>query len=225
MDTKKNEKTARLTGFAQSVAEASSNGLQVIWCAKDGEGNIGIFSYEDGKIDVIVDSTTLIPNGHGTFTDFGVRESLDNGDIAFVGFGVDDQAGVYALIEGELQAIADTNTQIPEGNGTFEHFSPFNDVAISNGNIVFTAAGANEQGGIYLYRNKDKSLWPIIQHADTLDGFIIGVNQRRPPIDDWWIQIPPLSLNFEGFDGRDIVFLVDLPDASGAIYQATISEL
>ena len=221
-DTKEGKKSTSSSAVASSIAKDSDRVVQVVWCAKDNKGNIGIFSYDDGQITAVADNTTPIPVGRGTFTGFGVRESVDNGEVVFVGFGKDNQTGVYAWIDGELTVVVDTGTPIPGGEGTFQQFSPFNDVAISNGNIVFTAAGSNEQGGIYLYRTGDESLWPIIQHGDTLDGVRIKVNQRVPPIDDWWVQIPPLSLNFEGFDGSDLVFLVELPDGSGAIYKATI---
>jgi len=69
-------------------------------------------------------------------------------DLAFVGQGSAGQEGVYARSNGtaSLVKIADRQTLIPDGNGTFTGFGP---VSMSGINLAFFGTGTNGQQGIY----------------------------------------------------------------------------
>jgi len=194
----------------------------VVFYAADPKGKKGIYALIGGKLQIIADTNTVIPGGKGAFTDFGVQEGIDKGHIAFIGFGKDDQAGIYYYAGGKLSVIADTHTPLVGGKGNFAHFSSLNGVSVSNDAVVFFGAGENQQGGIYMSRNK--KLTPVIKNGDTLDGQKIQVVQPTPAIPDWWNYIPPLTLHSEGLDGDMLAFHVQFPKSSG-IYIAKIPGL
>lgn len=216
-----NQKCARKDTLEIHSSGKISND-EMVFCAVDASGNKGIFHYTfgDSALVSIADLNTSMPEGQGTFSDFGVREGFDDGIVAFIGFGEDGQAGVYAYIDGELKVIASQNTPIPGGEGNFIAFSPFNGVAVSDGNIAFHGVGANEQGGIYL--STGDSLMVVLKHGDTLNGMTIKVIDRQIPDTPWWLVTPPLSMSNESFDDNQLVFLVELPDTTSAIYVATL---
>ena len=176
-----------------------------------------------GVVEMIADLNTAIPGGEGVFTDFGVRMGLADDVIGFVGFGSGGQAGVYAWVSGELVLIADTSTAIPNGVGTFLGFSKFNDVSASGNKIVFSGAGTDEQGGIYLYDLDDGTISSVVQHGELLDGSMIQVNVRVPD-QNWWEATPPYSLNYEAIEGNHLAALVELPDLSSGIYLFELNE-
>ena len=88
--------------------------------------------------------------------------------------------------------------------------------------MVFTDAGEDHQGGIYLWRH-DGSLTSIIQNGDVLDEMTLMVNQTTPANSQWWVEIPPLSLNVEGFNGKEVAFLVGFSDNTSGIYLAKLN--
>src|SRR4029450_6171075 len=112
---------------------------------------------------------------------------------------------------------------IPGGRGNFIGFSRFNGVSVSSGAIAFTGAGTDLQGGIYLY--KIGRLASILQTGGVLDGKRIQVVPELCPecFPEWWSSIPPLSMDWEGFDGNQLTFLVGFPDQTSGIYLATIA--
>lgn len=95
----------------------------------------------------VVNLTSIIPNGSGTFTGFGTVSS-GGGSTTFIGTG-SAQAGVYscetAMPGDPCVKIADLGTAIPGGTGTFTGFV---DVAEAGSATSFIASGAN-QSGVY----------------------------------------------------------------------------
>jgi hypothetical protein len=91
----------------------------------------------------IADTRTQRPGGSGPFTGFGIPSTL-----GFVGTG-DDGAGVYRFDNAFINPapsifkLADTNTPIPGGSGTFTGFDA------PSFNLYYRATGANGQQGIY----------------------------------------------------------------------------
>jgi hypothetical protein len=168
--------------------------------------------------------STPIPAGVSNFSGFGSSEGFDGRTIAFAGYGQGGQQGIYAWTNGLLTVVADTNTPIPGRSGNFTAFSPVNGVSVSQGAVVFTGAGNSEQGGIYYYRSG--CIAPIIQNGDTLGGKVIEVDTNICPfcLPTWWIQIPPLNMNRDGFETNQVGFIVAFPDQSSAIYVATVAE-
>jgi hypothetical protein len=96
----------------------------------------------------IADTTTPVPGGTGNFTGF-LEPSLDNGTVAFQGFGLSEARGIYAAdASGTLRLVADRNTPIPGGTGSFESFFPPS--VDKNGSLAIHAFGPSSQQGIYL---------------------------------------------------------------------------
>jgi hypothetical protein len=194
---------------------------QVVFCAKDINLKKGIYLWTSGMqipLAIIADTNTLIPGGNGAFTDFGVLEGADNGHIAFIGFGTNNQAGIYYYADGKLSVTADAQGN----NGPFTHFSSLNGVSVLNDAVAFFGAGDNQQGGIYM--RKQGQLTPVMTIGSSLNGQKIEVVQPMPPIDDWWDYIPPLTLHSEALDGDTLAFQVQFPSSSG-IYVAKIPML
>jgi hypothetical protein len=107
----------------------------------------------------IVDTAMALPDRTELFADFVAGESagpsISGGNIVFHGadaVGADTAgskgiyAGVYTSIDGKLSTVADTETPIPGGFGTFTGFSA---ATISSDSVAFLAFGANGQSGVY----------------------------------------------------------------------------
>ena len=119
----------------------------------------------------IADTNTLIPNGSGTFTGFGNELALDGGNVAFRGNGSGGQEGIYTDIGG-LTRVADLNTLIPNGTGTFNNFL---NPALDGGNVAFGGRDPRGQRGIYtdiggLTRVADETT-PIPNGTGNFTGF------------------------------------------------------
>jgi hypothetical protein len=84
-----------------------------------------VSALEGYVLEKIADTGTAIPDGAGTFVRLGVP-SIGGGIIAFRGDGPDGQQGVYGWTEGALRRIADRNTPVPGGTGTFTRFEGVN---------------------------------------------------------------------------------------------------
>src|SRR5450432_943712 len=73
-----------------------------------------------GQFTTIADTTTAIPNGSGNFISYPPDPCISGGDVAFVGNGSNSQTGIYlSQPAAALAALANTNTKIPAGNGSF----------------------------------------------------------------------------------------------------------
>lgn len=91
-------------------------------------------------------NVTAIPGGVGSFNGLTEAPAIDSdGNVAFVGSGGLDgngisQSGIYTLIDGQHQKVADKNTLIPGGSGakfTIFYGSDLND--IDAGRVAFRA--------------------------------------------------------------------------------------
>jgi len=111
--------------------------------AKTGQG--AIFLDSGTSLEIIADITTPEPrSGVATFEVFGDPAHDGNG-VAFHSF-APTFGGIYTRIGGNLAFVADNQTPVPGGTGTFLNFS---DPAFSAGNTAFWASGFNLQQGIY----------------------------------------------------------------------------
>ena len=120
----------------------------------------GIYTHIDGVLAVIADGNTPVPGGTGTFSDVGRPWICDfeGGTVVFRGHGTNGEKGVYSNAGGALRVVADLNTLIPEGTGTFTRFGKVNTVfgnvpTMDGGNVAFYGEGADGQKGIYLEWN------------------------------------------------------------------------
>jgi hypothetical protein len=95
----------------------------------------------------VADLNTPIPEGIGNFT-FLWEFELSGRNVAFLGSGASGQEGIYLFNGASVARVADQNTPIPHGSGTFTGFSA---PVLSGGNVAFRATGASGQEGIYLF--------------------------------------------------------------------------
>lgn len=88
-------------------------------------GYDGIFRYEGGAVHVVADTTMLVPGQTDTFYSFGIP-SISGGNVAFTGtYGPTPDSrkeGIYKSVGGTLSMVADADTPIPGGTGTFTHY-------------------------------------------------------------------------------------------------------
>ena len=140
----------------------------------------------------VADSATSIPDGTGTFTNFPYSPAIDNGNVTLVGTGVGGQQVIsrFRPVPPPIK-VADLNTAISEGSGTFTDFA--GSPTISGDAVAFLGMGASGQQGIY------SRLGPV-----------------PPPIKvaDLFTPIPNGSGNFTNFspvdpciDGSLVVFI------------------
>ncbi len=133
----------------------------------------GLYKYVDslGPTPVLVaDSQTPIPDGEGLFVGFADMAIDEEGNVAFIGVGDNDQAGVYAQTEGVLSVFLDASDFLPNG----DHLSAFWDVSIADGKIVILGAGSSGLG-IYVGSwdgecNGAPTLHRIVGTGDIIGG-------------------------------------------------------
>jgi hypothetical protein len=147
-----------------------------------------VYSWEDGEVTLVADQNTPIPGDVGTFSagenGFGFgpfsHPSIRGGQIAFRAAGADDprQRGIYAWIDGRLEAVADLSTPIPACPGLFSFLSA--EISVDGGKLAFRAEGFEPRRGIYT--NLTGSLTKIADTADPIpdgDGLFTSVEFPR----------------------------------------------
>lgn len=144
----------------------------------------------------LVNSSTPIPGGTGNFTNLGAGP-IDGTTMVFVGLGSNSQIGIYTVptTGGPLTVIADIQTPIPNGTGTFTTFNNngfFHPFAISGSNVVF-AGRATGQAGIYYGSNKNS----LIRIAD-LNTPIPGGTGNFAAFNDGGVALSGSTITFVG---------------------------
>ena len=158
----------------------------------------------------IADTTTAIPGGSGNFTSVGsdqahpVDPAMSGDRLAFVGSGSGGQQGIFgasvALI-GPPFKVADTATAIPSGSGNFASFSA---VSVSATDLVFLAAGAGGQSGIYDMTGGQ--LRKVISVGDVIQGkMITGLGFSRGGLFG-----DPIAFQATFSDGSEGVYAIDV---------------
>lgn len=183
--------------FTDFIASPSIDGAAIGFIAFGGGGQKGVY-LQNGGLTAIADTSTAIPGGGGTFTDF-LGLDVDGASIVFRGAG-DTTIGVYAGSSGNLSVVADSATAIPGGVGAFSGFGA--SVAQSGGAVTFTGSGAGQFG---IYSTLGGELAAVIDQSVLLDGKALD----------------SLAAGSHGFDGNQIAFLARFTDGSEAIYLAT----
>lgn len=97
----------------------------------------------------VADTSTAIPDGEGNFHGFGDL-SHDADSIAFVGFGADQQPGIYLYIEGASipQKLVDSSDAALLGNKAVRSFHLGRD-AFSGGEIIFHVTYVDDSEAIF----------------------------------------------------------------------------
>ncbi len=192
------------------------NGV-VVFVGGNGADYHGIFtgalSPEGGSsLELVADTGTMVPEGTGTFTVLADRPSIADGQVAFWGRDAAGMEGIYTT-EGGLRRVADPNTPIPDGVGTFTAFGfggitgPYGPSMSERGRVVFRGEGTGGQVGLYM--EIGGTLHKIIDLDDELDGDA------------------PASLFIEPEcqDGSRLGFVAGFSDSSSAVFIAEVSLL
>lgn len=176
--------TGNFTGFGTPALD----GADIAFRGLGSGGQIGIYSFVGGGISVVADMSSAIPEGTGSFTNFG-HPSLQGGHIAFTGNGTGNQQGIYTTVGG-LSRVADRTTPLPGGSGTFVTLAGSgNKPSLDNQRVAFHGLGLGGQQGIYT----------------DVAGLALIANTVTPN--------PGAGSNFSGFlgpvslDGNDIAFV------------------
>jgi uncharacterized repeat protein (TIGR01451 family) len=170
----------------------------------------------------VADNATPIPGGSGNFAGF-LRQrrniALGDGYVVLLGYDSQRRYGLYRydLASGQLKLVADRNTPIPGGTGTFERFgfsnSPndppydlsFSAPTTSNRRIAFVGSTATGTDGIYVWYKG--TITPVIHVGDMLGARMVQ----------------NLSLASEGLSGDRLAFRAELSDSSESVWVAALS--
>ena len=176
------------------------SGETVAFYGRSGEfhtpNQVGIFVAENGSIRIVADAFTPIPSGSGAdFTRFA-PPSLSAGKSAFWGqnhtFPLNE--GIYTDEGGVLRMVADVDTPIPGGTGTFTYgFS--GDSAIDSGNVAFINFGLGS--GVYSEIGGDLAL--VANLSTEIPG---GEGTFTPPEGGYAFEEVTLSGSSVAFIGR-----------------------
>ncbi|NJK88078.1 MAG: hypothetical protein HC923_00925 [Myxococcales bacterium] len=170
--------------FERVDAFGANMGGVILFSGRGANGQAGIYKLENGALSVLVDTSTPIPGGTGTFEIVTVIPGFVNaafgaigfnGDVmSFVGYGANGQRGVYTLdlSTSSLAVIADTSTVLPGGSPTqiftaFEHFAGAS--VGSNGTVVLAGGVEGQVSGLYM-QPPGGSLTKIVATGDVVDG-------------------------------------------------------
>lgn len=140
-----------------------------------GFGQYGVFSWHNGVISKVADSTTPVPGGSGTFSIFRTP-SAHGPDVAFRAFSESNRVeGIYLSSGGSIQKVADPRTALP-GGGTFSVASL---TPLSGGDVFFQ----NNAQGLYRFHNGALSLvagkqTPLPGGAGTFTDFNSNLGGR-----------------------------------------------
>ncbi len=143
-------------------------------------GGGGLHLANENSIQTLLDSSTTIPQGGGTFTGFGAGRllNIDENNIAFQAGDTRSggTVGIYALIDNTVRLIADESTLLPNTIFTFEYFR---DLDIEGRNVVFsgqdTPFNVPGNGGVYTWNADSASIITIADETipcpNTVDNF------------------------------------------------------
>jgi hypothetical protein len=127
----------------------------------------GIFFGTGGALRAIANLKTPVPNAAGTFNGFG-SPVMSGATTAFHARGTNGSDGIYTQTgSGPLAVVADLDTPVPGGQGTFQSFS-LNDPSIDGANVAFLANYETNKFGIFA-RVQGK-LVRVLTSDDTLNG-------------------------------------------------------
>ncbi len=191
-----------LPGIAGPATEFSFpmlRGGRLVYAAKSGsQGGIYVRDLADGSEVVIADTGMLMPGSSTPFLLLS-RPAIDElGNVVLHGVGTGRQGFYRRMLNGPLERLADSQTSVPGGSGTFT-FLPTGMCSIDEGIAVFAAiAGAQ---GWSVYRADAASLELLIKQGDALGGLpIANISIGRQAIDG-----PTVALRARVLGGLDVL--------------------
>jgi hypothetical protein len=107
------------TRFNRGTAVA---GGTTYFSATQSNNVVGLFSAAGGTVTRLVDTTTAVPGGTGSFT-FVYQPAATAAGVAFRGDSGGGRVGVYTYAGGTVTRVADTDTAVPGGTGMFSGLS------------------------------------------------------------------------------------------------------
>jgi len=195
--------------FVSLPADPCINGGNVVFVGTGSGGQQGVYILTPpDPIMPVADTSTPIPSGLAAFRYFTTVAMDSANNVAFVGGepldnDVNQEQGVYKLVNGSLLKVADLTTAIPGGAGNFARFGS---VAIDPGTVVFEGFDASLRNG--LYSDLGGTLSKVIAEGDTLGGKTVsGLRFQR-----------------SGFSDGQVAFVAEFSDASQGIFFATLSQ-
>lgn len=158
---------------------------------------------------------TAIPGGTGNFTDFPSGPGLSGNNLAFYGLGAGGQQGLYLTTLGSMQTpslIANLDTPIPGGTGSFLSFGAEAGIIIVSGNTaVFAGSGSGGQRGLYGAVFAPPQVGDPFRLADTATAIPEGTGN--------FTEFPYAP----GLDGSSAVFTGQGADGQQGVYGAVFA--
>lgn len=155
------------------------SGTRVVW-EMTGSGDALLGSYlDDRRFFAIADIATESPSTPGANFVLTTQASFYGGLVegetvvfrAFSGTGASIR-GIYSVTgKGPVVKLVDTNTAVPGGNGNFSAFSAAGSqdlFALSDGEVVFLGADADNRAGIYSVPASGGTITKIIATGDMI---------------------------------------------------------
>lgn len=135
-----------------------------------GSGNTsqgGVYTNNGGTNSRIADTTTPIPSGTGNFASnqFGSVGISGNSTVFQGGNNSNGTNGIYKDVGGTLSLVANMNTNVPSGAGTFTN--NFNQPVVSGSNVAFYGQGVGSFG---LYSQVGVTLSRIVDSSTAIPG-------------------------------------------------------
>lgn len=161
--------------FTSFVGSPMGSDDALVFRAKGADSQEGIYLLQNNIVKKVADTKTVMPNSEQQFVSFK-RPVFDGKAIVFVGRGTHPTnpaqskyqgAYYYSLEEEELKVVADWKTKIPDSTN---RFGVMDDITVSRGLAILTAADANGNTGIYSY---DQGV------LTTLIDSKANINQRK----------------------------------------------
>ncbi len=141
------------------------DGSEMAFRGEDSSRRGGIYLASGGSVTLVADTNTPVPEGMGNFTNVG-GFSLDNGNVAFGGFGSSGQEGIYLSRRGSLQKIIDLNDPL-ENKDTM--VLAHGKVGLSGDAIAFRVMFTSQWHGIYRHKIGTEQV-PILNLTIGVEG-------------------------------------------------------
>lgn len=188
--------------FTFGPGDPCISGDAVAFVGLGSTGQQGVYLSQAGTLSAVVDTQTAIPSGNGTFTAIPTDPCINGTRVAFIGAGTEGQEGVYVKTPGDpCQFVADLDTAIPGGAGTFTGFGA---VSVSETDLAFLGYGVGGQTGIYDF--VDDQLVKVVALGDSIGGK----------------RITGLDFSRTGLWGDPIAFRATFEDGSEGLYTMDI---
>jgi hypothetical protein len=188
-----------IAGLATDFSHPMLRGGRLVYAAKSGQqAGIYLRDLATGAESVVADTSMLMPGSATPFATLA-RPSMDTaGNVVFHGIGTGRQGFYRRMLNGSLERLADSQTPVPGGSGTFG-FLPAGMCSIDEGVAVFAAiAGAQ---GWSIFRAAGASLDLMLKQGDPLAGSpIINLAIGRQAIDG-----PTVAFRARTFGGLDVI--------------------